>query len=87
MVGEKDPSGQVKRMQCLGSVEGSCQQGEVRLGEFLSLPEQARGGSVGAAVTRNAGTPPGTYNMAVTGTFTSGSTTLTHNVTLTLTVS
>jgi hypothetical protein len=57
MVGEKDPSGQLKRMQCLGSAEGSCQQGEVRFGEFLSPPEQARGG---AAVTHNAGTPPGT---------------------------
>ena len=75
VVGEKDPSCQVKRVQCprslkhptlipqselfflltgppsvplsspLGpsprSVEGSRQQGEVRLGEFLSPPEQA----------------------------------------------
>ena len=30
-------------MQCPRSVEGSRQQGEVRLGEFLSPPEQAHG--------------------------------------------
>ena len=41
VVGEKDPSGQAKRVQCPRSVEGSRQQGEVRLGEFLSPPEQA----------------------------------------------
>jgi hypothetical protein len=29
-------------MQCPGSVEGSCQQGEVSLGEFLSPPEHAQ---------------------------------------------
>jgi len=28
-------------VQCPRSVEGSRQQGEIRLGEFLSLPEQA----------------------------------------------
>jgi hypothetical protein len=41
VVGEKDPSCQVKRVQCPRSVEGSRQQGEIRLGEFLSPPEQA----------------------------------------------
>ena len=41
LVGEKDPSYQVKRVQCPRSVEGSRQQGEIRLGEFLSPPEQA----------------------------------------------
>jgi hypothetical protein len=30
-----------KTVQCPRSVEGSRQQGEVRLGEFLSPPEQA----------------------------------------------
>jgi len=39
--GEKDPSCQVKRVQCPRSVEGSRQQGEIRLGEFLSPREQA----------------------------------------------
>jgi hypothetical protein len=33
----------VKRVQCPRSVEGSRQQGEIRLGEFLSPPEQAHG--------------------------------------------
>ncbi len=32
------------------------------------------------------GTQPGTYDLTVTGTFTSGSTTLTHNMKLTLVV-
>jgi hypothetical protein len=40
-IGEKDPSRQVKRVPCPRSVEGSRQQGEIRLGEFLSPPEQA----------------------------------------------
>ena len=42
-VGEKDPSREVKRVQCPRSVEGSRQQGEIRLGESLSPPEQAHG--------------------------------------------
>ena len=41
VVGEKGPSCQVKRVQCPRSVEGSRQQGEIRLGESLSPPEQA----------------------------------------------
>jgi hypothetical protein len=41
VVGEKDPSRQVKRVQCPRSIKGSRQQGEIRLGEFLSPPEQA----------------------------------------------
>ena len=41
VVGEKDPSCQVKRVQRPCSVEASRQQGEIRLGEFLSPPEQA----------------------------------------------
>jgi hypothetical protein len=41
LVGEKDPSYQVKRVQCPRSVEGSRQEGELRLGEFLPPPEQA----------------------------------------------
>jgi len=40
-VGEKDPSGQMKRVRCSHSVEGSHQPGEIRLGEFLSPAEQA----------------------------------------------
>ena len=42
------------------------------------------GGSSG--VGGNHGTPPGTYSLMVSGTFTSGSTKLTHNVNLTLVV-
>jgi hypothetical protein len=42
VAGEKDPSRQAKRAQCPRSVEGSRQEGEIRLGEFLSPPEQAR---------------------------------------------
>jgi hypothetical protein len=41
VVGEKDPSGEVKRVQCPRSVEGSRQEGEIRLSEFLSSPQQA----------------------------------------------
>jgi hypothetical protein len=40
IVGEKNPSRQVKRVQRPRSVEGPRQQGEIRLGEFLSPPEQ-----------------------------------------------
>ena len=43
VVGEKDPSCQVKRVPRPRSVEGLRQQGEIRLGEFLSPPEQAHG--------------------------------------------
>lgn len=44
------------------------------------------GGGGGAGGGGNPGTPAGTYNLTVTGTFTSGSTTLTHDGKLTLTV-
>ena len=43
VVGEKDPSCQVKRVQCPRSLEGSRQRGEIRVGEFLSPPEQVHG--------------------------------------------
>jgi hypothetical protein len=42
MVGEKNPSHQVKRAQPPRSVEGSRQEGETGLSEFLSSPQQAR---------------------------------------------
>jgi len=41
VIGKKDPSGREKGVQCPHSVEGSCQQGKIRLGEFLSPPGQA----------------------------------------------
>jgi len=41
VVREEDPSRQVERMERPSPVEGARQQGEVRLGEFLSPPEQA----------------------------------------------
>lgn len=44
------------------------------------------GGRSTTGTTGNPGTPAGTYNLTVTGTFTSGSTTLTHNTKLTLVV-
>jgi uncharacterized repeat protein (TIGR03803 family) len=44
------------------------------------------GGSSGSAPPSNPGTPAGTYTLTVTGTCTSGSAILTHNLTLTLTV-
>lgn len=44
------------------------------------------GGGGGGSTQHNPGTPPGTYNLVVTGTMTAGSTVLTHDVTLTLTV-
>jgi hypothetical protein len=43
MVEEKNPSRQVKRAQHPRSVEGPRQQGGVRLGEFLSPPQQTHG--------------------------------------------
>jgi hypothetical protein len=42
-IGDEDPSGKVETVQCPGSVEGSRQQREIRLGELLSPPEQAHG--------------------------------------------
>ncbi|MGH9406855.1 MAG: hypothetical protein ACRD3D_13590 [Terriglobia bacterium] len=45
------------------------------------------GGSSGSGgITHNAGTPTGTYNLVVTGTATSGTTTVNHSVSLTLQV-
>ena len=44
------------------------------------------GGSSSGSGGGGGGTPAGTYNLTVTGTFTSGSTTLTHNTKLTLVV-
>ncbi len=43
-------------------------------------------GGPGNNAVHNPGTPAGTYKLIVTGTFTSGSATLTHNITLTLNV-
>jgi len=44
------------------------------------------GGSGSSGPPPNPGTPAGTYTLTVTATFTSGSTTLKHNIALTLTV-
>jgi hypothetical protein len=44
------------------------------------------GGSGSTGSNTNPGTPAGTYILAVSGTFTSGSTTLTHNTNMTLMV-
>jgi hypothetical protein len=52
----------------------------------LTLFWTACGGGSGGSGVGGGGTPAGIYTLAVTGTYTSGSTTLTHNVTLTLTV-
>lgn len=54
--------------------------GRVTLVLALFLP----GLAIAAAQSRVP--PAGTYTLTVTGTYTSGSTTVTHNVTLTLTV-
>jgi uncharacterized YccA/Bax inhibitor family protein len=43
-------------------------------------------GGGGSPVVHNPGTPAGTYSLTVTGTVTSGSNTLKHNLTLNLTV-
>ncbi len=51
---------------------------------LLSLGWAACGG--GNSVAHNPGTPAGAYSLTVTATYTSGSTTLTHHVNLTLTV-
>jgi len=52
---------------------------------FVGATLSACGGSNGSG-GGSGGTQAGTYNLTVTGSFTSGSTTLTHNTTLTLTV-
>jgi hypothetical protein len=44
------------------------------------------GGGSSSNIVHNAGTPKGNYNLTVAATYTSGSTTVTHNITLTLTV-
>ncbi|HEV2350470.1 MAG TPA: FG-GAP-like repeat-containing protein [Terriglobia bacterium] len=51
----------------------------------LSMPG-CGGGVMPTAVIHDAGTPSGTYTLNVTGTFSSGDTTLSHSVQLTLTV-
>jgi len=56
------------------------------LGLPLALALASCGGG-GPAPGSNHGTPTGTYNLKVTGTFSSGSATLSHSITLTLNVS
>ena len=56
------------------------------VGLFLTLGMMACGGGGAGRVTHDPGTPAGTYNLTVKATLTSGSTTLTHNVALTLKV-
>ena len=55
---------------------------------FLSLgiTSSACGNNSSSGGGGRAGTPAGTYNLTVSGTFTSGSTTLTHHTKLTLVV-
>ena len=50
----------------------------------LALASCGHGGPVSGS---NHGTPTGTYNLQVTGTFTSGSAAVSHSITLTLDVS
>jgi hypothetical protein len=52
----------------------------------LALMVPACGGGGGGTTIHNPGTPPGTYSVTLTGTATSGSTTLTNKLELTLTV-
>jgi len=52
---------------------------------LLALTMPGCGGG-GAVAQHNPGTPAGTYSLTVTGTVTSGSATLTHNVALKITV-
>src|SRR5207249_11156581 len=52
---------------------------------LLALTVPGCGGG-GAVAQHNPGTPAGTYSLTVTGTVTSGSATLTHNVVLKVTV-
>lgn len=52
----------------------------------LALLASACGGGGGGGTGHNGGTPPGSYTLTLTGTASSGSTTLTNNIKLTLTV-
>jgi hypothetical protein len=52
----------------------------------LAITWSACGGGSGSNTMGGAGTPAGTYNLTVTGTFTSGSTTLSHVTKLKLVV-
>jgi hypothetical protein len=53
---------------------------------FVALWVSCGGGSGTSGGGGNPGTPAGTYNLTVSGTYTSGSTTLKHDITLTLTL-
>jgi hypothetical protein len=56
-------------------------------GFLLTLALAGCGGGGGTKTPSNPGTPAGTYNLTVTGTTGSGSSAMSHNVTLTLNVS
>ena len=54
VVGEKNPSGQVERMQCPRSAEGLCQEGEIGLGE-MEMGYQRGKGELGTGGLRTVG--------------------------------
>jgi hypothetical protein len=68
-----------RRAQFLGGLLMLCLVSVV-----LIMP--ACGGGSGAGTSGGGGTPTGTYNVTVTGTFSSGSAKLTHNTSFTLVV-